>query len=184
MFRLEVILGPMYSGKSTELIRRISRFTSIETPTLCINHSLDSRTSDYIQTHNELKIPAIKTDSLMSGVYTKEEFDKAEVIGIDEAQFFGDLVEFVKMSEIYCYKHKLNKTIIVSGLDGDFNRKPFGQILDLIPLCDKVEKLTALDKDSKEDAIFTKRIGHENSQILVGAKESYIAVSRKNYISM
>ena len=73
--------------------------------------------------------------------------------------------------------------VIISGLDGDFRRKPFGQILECIPLCDEVVKLSAMDMVDKDGTpgIFTKRIVEGDEQTLVGAKESYIAVSRKNY---
>lgn len=181
LFRLEIVIGPMYSGKTTELIRRISRYTSIETPTLCVNHSLDSRTKNYIRSHNELKIPAIKTSKLLDIAKTTE-YKEARVIGIDESQFFEDLVEFVKYTEDYCYTLKTAKTVIVSGLDGDSNRKPFGQVLELIPLCDTVEKLTALDKTDGKEAPFTKRLTKDSEQILIGATESYMAVSRANYL--
>ena len=78
---------------------------------------------------------------------------------------------------------KYGKTIIISGLDGDSDRKPFGQILQCIPLCDEVVKLTAMDMVDKDGtpAIFTKRIVKKEGQVLVGATESYMAVSRKNY---
>ena len=82
-----------------------------------------------------------------------DDYINCDIIGIDEAQFFNDLKEFVLYSE-------RNKSVIISGLDGDSNREPFGQILDCIPLCDSVEKLTAMDMTSKDGtpAIFTKRI--------------------------
>jgi thymidine kinase len=104
------------------------------------------------------------------------EYATSSVIGIDEAQFFPDLYEFVVASE------KENKKIIIAGLDGDFNRKPFGKILECIPLCDEIVKLTALDKDGTP-AIFTKRINDANQeQVCVGAANLYQAVSRKHYL--
>ena len=100
------------------------------------------------------------------------------MIGIDEAQFFDDLYLFVTMVE------RFNKIIIIAGLDGDSNRKPFGQILECIPYCDEVVKLTALDMMDKDGslAIFTKRIVDDKTQILVGSTEYFMAVSRKNYL--
>ena len=105
-------------------------------------------------------------------------FKESKVIAIDEAHFFSDLLKFVK------YAEKFNKIIIVSGLDGDYKREPIGDILKLIPLCDDVVKLKALDMVDNDgtEAIFSKRIVDGDQQILVGAQESYIAVSRKNYI--
>ncbi len=170
----------MFSGKSTELIRRISRFQSINKPVLCINHEIDVRAEpNSIKTHEGKSIPAIKTNKLRS-ITSTEEYIKAEVIGIDEAQFFDDLHEFVLFAE------SENKSLIICGLDGDFQRKPIGQILNCIPLADSVLKLKALDMISKDGtpAIFTKRKNTVNNtdQILVGGKDEYLAVSRKNYI--
>ena len=79
---------------------------------------------------------------------------------------------------------KTNKIVIISGLDGDFQRKPFGQVLDIIPLCDSVIKLNSLCMYKKDGsaASFTKRINNDSDQQkLVGAKESYISVSRQGY---
>jgi thymidine kinase len=169
--RIEVILGCMFSGKSTELIRRTNRYKSIGKRILLINHVLDERTDDSIQAHCGRKVSAIKTDKLYN---LREIVDSYDVIGIDEAQFFPDLLRFVTEIE------KLGKVIVVAGLDGDYKREPIGQILFLIPLCDEVVKLTAMDKDGSP-AIFTKRTSIFNEQILVGASESYIAVSRKHF---
>lgn len=174
--RIEIILGCMYSGKSTELIRRCMRYEAIGKNVLLVNHSLDTRTDDSIKTHNNQKEKAIKVSNLMSIVNMVEYID-SEVIGIDEAQFFEDLYEFV------IYSEKFNKFVIISGLDGDFERKPFGQILQCIPLCDSVVKLSAMDMVDKDGspAIFSKRIVNSENQLLIGATDSYIAVSRKNY---
>ena len=78
----------------------------------------------------------------------------------------------------------MNKHIIIAGLDGDYNRKPFGDILQCIPLCDSVIKLNAMDMIDKDgtEAIFSKRIVADEQQISVGATDKYIAVSRKNYL--
>ena len=102
-----------------------------------------------------------------------------DIIGIDEAQFFDDLIQFV------IYIESLHKTVIIAGLDGDSDRKPFGQILNCIPLCDEVVKLTALDMISNDGtkAIFSKRLKTKEKVIAVGGKESYVAVSRENYFS-
>lgn len=176
--RIEIILGCMFSGKSTELLRRCHRYEAINKNVLLINHSSDSRTDNSIKTHRNIKHNALKTTSLLSVIDT-DDFNKAHVIGIDEAQFFSDLYNFVLAAEKY------DKIIIIAGLDGDFNRKPFGQILDCIPLCDTVEKLTAMDMIDKDGTpgIFTKRIVSNDDQVLVGASEYYMAVSRNNYLS-
>tara|TARA_B100001093_G_scaffold424998_1_gene418346 strand:- start:193 stop:828 length:636 start_codon:yes stop_codon:yes gene_type:complete len=174
--RIEVILGPMFSGKSTELIRRTSCYKAIGKNVLRINHLNDIRTHNHIQTHSNIKKNAIKVSSLMS-LLDKPEFVYCDVIGIDEAQFFDDLYEFIITIE------PLGKIIIVSGLDGDFKRRPIGQILQIIPLCDEVIKLHAMDMYDKDGTpgIFTKRLTTSNKLIDIGAENKYKTVSRKNY---
>ena len=176
--RIEVIIGPMFSGKSTELIRRTSCYKAIGKKILRINHLNDTRTDDNIQTHSNIKKNAIKVSSLMTLV-NNSKFTSSEVIGIDEAQFFDDLYEFIITIE------PLGKIIIVAGLDGDFKRRPIGQILQIIPLCDEVVKLHALDMVDKDGSpgIFTKRLSENNELIVIGAENEYMAVSRKNYFT-
>lgn len=167
----------MYSGKSTELFRRLSRFQAIGKKVLVINSSDDTRTDNSIKTHNNVKLDAIKLDKLIP-IMNNKDYLNAEVIGIDEAQFFNDLYKFITEVE------KTDKIIIISGLDGDFQRKPFGQVLDIIPLCDSVIKLNSLCMIKKDGtpASFTKRINNNSDkQKLVGASESYISVSREGY---
>ena len=180
--RVEIILGCMFSGKSTELLRRCNRYRAIGKNIILINHSLDTRTDSSIKTHDGTKSVAIKLTKLMSLLQDKRFRDmlyESSVIGIDESQFFDDLVEFVLAIE------SLNKIIIIAGLDGDSNRKPFGQILHCIPLCDEVVKLTAMDmiKNDGSAAIFSKRVNQDKQTVLVGAEESYQAVSRSSYLS-
>ena len=174
---VHLIMGSMYSGKSTELFRRLSRFKAIGLNVLVINSNDDTRTDNSIKTHNNIKLNATKIINLKDLINTLK-YNEAQVIGIDEAQFFGDLYTFVLEVE------KTNKIVIISGLDGDFQRKPFGQILDIIPLCDSVVKLNSLCMEKKDGTLasFTKRINNKsNIQKLVGSKESYISVSREEY---
>ena len=176
-FRLELIIGCMYSGKSTELLRRCLRYKAIGKKIILINHINDTRTDKSIKTHENNKYDALKYNNLLD--FIKTDWEKYDIIGIDEAQFFPDLEDFILYSE-------KNKTIIIAGLDGDSERKPFGQILQCIPLSDSVIKLTAMDMISLDgtDAIFTKRIitNNTNEQICIGSKDKYIAVSRNNYL--
>ena len=176
---IEIILGCMFSGKSTELMRRCSRDEVIGKNVLYINHSFDTRTGDFIQTHSSYRKNALKLSSL--NLIPEKDFNEADVIGIDEAQFFPDLYEFVLKCE------EKDKKVIMSGLDGDSNRKPFGQILNCIPLCDSVVKLTAMDMIDKDgsEAIFSlrkKNTQPNQEQICIGAQDTYMAVSRKNYL--
>jgi thymidine kinase len=174
-FRLEIIIGCMYSGKSTELMRRCLRYKSIGKNIIFINHNNDIRTDNSIKTHENNKYDAVKYSNLQD--FLKTNWHKYDVIGIDEAQFFPDLLDFILEIEKY------NKIVIVAGLDGDYQRKPMGQILNIIPLCDSVDKLTALDMINNDGTpgLFTKRIVNDEKQILVGGTDKYISVSRKNF---
>jgi thymidine kinase len=177
MSRIEVILGCMFSGKTTELIRRVKRYTFMHKNCLVINSILDHRAEgDTVKTHENTSYQAIKLDSLKSFTATKH-YQSADVIGIDECQFFSDLYEFVLQAEID------QKILILAGLDGDIERKPFGSILQCIPLCDEVVKLTAIDQDGSL-AIFTRRKDESvTKQVQIGSNDYYEAVSRKNYLA-
>jgi thymidine kinase len=111
-----------------------------------------------------------------SDIYANKLLRSAEVILINEGQFFSDLYEVV----VDMLNH--NKKVYVCGLDGDFERKKFGSILDLIPLCDKVSKLTSLCSSCKDGtpAIFSMRLTEEKEQTIVGSN-NYIPVCRKCY---
>jgi thymidine kinase len=174
---IQLIIGSMYSGKSTELFRRLSRFKAIGQNVLVVNSKDDTRTDNSIKTHNNVKLEAIKTDKLLD-LIDSNEYNNSKVIGIDEAQFFGDLYDFVLKVE------KTDKIVIISGLDGDYLRQPFGQVLQIIPLCDSVIKLNSLCMDKKDGTLasFTKRINNSSTeQKLVGSQDSYISVSREGY---
>lgn len=176
--RIEIILGPMFSGKSTELLRRTDRFKAIGKKILLINHSLDTRTDDYVKTHTNNKEKAIKSSSLIP-ILELQEYKEADVVGIDEAQFFPDLLDFIKIAETH------DKSFFIAGLDGNYKREPMGDLLRIIPYCDDIIKLKAMDMTDKDgsEAIFTKRIIKNQSSILVGAEEFYSSVSRKNFLT-
>lgn len=187
---LEIILGSMYAGKTSRLTEIYKQCTYCNIPVVVINHSLDDRYGDnnHVITHDHVKIPCIQTSHLMDwwitdletpvkkGIRIKEihQISNSQVVLINEGQFFPDLKEFVeKLLE-------QKKKIYVSGLDGDFERKKFGQLLDLIPWCDKVSKLTSLCSMCKNGTpgIFSKRIGTETVQTLVGTHDKYLPVCR------
>jgi thymidine kinase len=190
---LEIILGSMYSGKSTRLVEIYNQCIFCNISVVVINHCIDNRYDDkLLSTHDKIKIPCIKTERLFD-IWTdhidmednvdivpriKDKFKVAtsDVILINEGQFFPDLEEFVKLLL------KNNKQVYICGLDGDFERKKFGQILDLIPLCDKVHKLTSLCSLCKNGTkgIFSMRLTSEKEQTVVGS-DNYIPVCRKCY---
>ncbi|CDW83371.1 thymidine kinase [Stylonychia lemnae] len=152
--RIELILGPMFSGKSTELVRIIKRHRIAHKKCLIVKHILDDRYSapNYLSTHDRVQMEAIACQSLINEVIKHKVYEEYDVIGIDEAQFFQDIVEGCETLA------KLGKVVIVASLDGTYQRKPFGSLLNLIPLAEKVRKLSAICKDCFDSASFTIRI--------------------------
>ena len=181
--RIDIIIGSMFSGKSTELIRRINRYKVLSKKILVINHKLDQRYSESsISTHSNMKLECISLQNLNDIKTNKEfkkEYDNCEVLVIEEAQFFEDLYDVVVNAA-----DNDNKIVIVAGLDGDSNREEFGDILKLIPKCDTVKKLHALCVKCKDGtcASFTKRLVKNDSQIYIGVSE-FIAVCRYHYLN-
>jgi len=190
---LELILGPMFSGKTSRIVEIYKQCEFCNISVAVINHTIDNRYDDeLLSTHDKVKIPCMKTERLMDlwnesidledeltnipQVQQKIKVATSEVILINEGQFFPDLEDFVRLL--------LNngKKIYICGLDGDFERKKFGNILDLIPLCDKVTKLTSLCSLCKNGTpgIFSMRLTNETDQTVVGS-DNYIPVCRKCY---
>ena len=178
---LELIIGPMYAAKTTRLVEIYKQCQFCDIPVAAINHDIDNRyDEELMSTHDQIKIPCIKTNQLKNiwkpdiksnenNIITKY----SKVILINEGQFFDDLYEVVNDM----INH--GKQVYVCGLDGDFERKKFGQILDLIPLCDKVTKLTSLCSKCKNGTpgIFSMRLTNEKEQTIVGS-QNYIPVCR------
>jgi thymidine kinase len=174
---LEIILGSMFSGKTSRLVEVYKQCKFCNIPVLVINHCIDNRyDEELLSTHDKIKIPCIKTENLSTILANTGLIDSCEVILINEGQFFTDLFD-----SIISLLSK-GKQIYVCGLDGDFERKKFGQILDIIPLCDKVTKLTSLCSLCKngKPGIFSKRISLEKEQTVVGS-DNYIPVCRNCY---
>tara|TARA_B100000902_G_scaffold397882_1_gene462956 strand:+ start:5744 stop:6325 length:582 start_codon:yes stop_codon:yes gene_type:complete len=180
---LELFLGPMWSGKTSELVRRYTRLTSCDISVLAINYIDDIRYSkDSISTHDKICIPCSRAQKLshISDIINDKQselFKNSTIILINEGQFFDDIVEWVKCAVDIHKKH-----VFICGLDGDYKREPFGNWLNLIPLCDKVTKLTAYCKlCKKREAIFSHRIGDEKSQTVIG--NNYMSLCRNCYLS-
>jgi thymidine kinase len=178
---LEVVCGPMFSGKSSYIYSIVKRFSAIGIKPLVIKPSLDNRYSDKPEmvTHDGVKIDCMITSrNLMNIPFNVT--NKHSLIIIEEAQFFNDLVLFVK-----CMVEREGKDMVVVGLDGDFNREPFGQILHCIPLADKVTKLTAMCVECADGtpALFSYRKVTGGNQILIGGSDEYEPYCRSCYLN-
>jgi len=154
---LHIILGPMFSGKTTRIIELSNKFPS----PLIINHALDTRYHPTdIVSHDGIQSPCIQVFQL--GDIAKQVLNAADAIFINEAQFFPDLLPVIK-----AWLTTYGKPIYVCGLDGDFRQQPFGDLLNIIPLCDTVEKLCA-KCNCGNPAIFTQRLSPDQKQTLIG----------------
>ena len=190
---LELFIGPMFSGKTSKLVEIYKQCLFCSISVAVINHSIDTRYhNNLLSTHDKVMIPCIQTNKLkdiwsyaeiinesnltLPRLDDSVQLINADVIIINEGQFFEDLLPAVE----HMLQH--NKKIYVGGLDGDFERKKFGQILELIPLCDKVTKMTSLCGICKNGTpgIFSKRISAEKEQTVVGS-DNYIPVCRACY---
>tara|TARA_B100001057_G_C22693727_1_gene888855 strand:+ start:71 stop:646 length:576 start_codon:yes stop_codon:yes gene_type:complete len=172
---LKIILGCMYSGKTSSLIRiyKYNKIAGIKTEV--INYIDDNRYDPVkMSTHDGIKIDCLKFKNL-NELFNKESdlIEKTDSFIINEGQFFNDLYDVVNK-----LVNEYNKVVYVGGLDGDFKMKKFGQILDLIPISDSVEKLTAICSLCKKKAAFTKRITKETVQTMIGGADKYIPVCR------
>ena len=175
---IHLIMGCMYSGKSTELLKIINKYNILDIDILVINHSYDTRYgTDKIVSHDGKKYDCLQCDKLMD-IINNPIYLKAKVVIVDEGHFFEDLFEFTIQS---CDKN--NKCVYIAGLNGDYKKEPIGDILKLIPHCDSITKLLALCIMCKDGTpgLFSKRIIKNDSKILVGSGEEYIAVCRKHY---
>ena len=184
---LEIIQGPMKSGKTSRLITLYKQFKFCNIPVIVINNQRDDRYSlTHLSTHDLVTVPCINvmklsdivtlSNSEITGSY-KEEFINTKIILINEAQFFEDIVEWVTLAV-----EKYNKCVYVCGLNSDFRRLPFGNWLDLELICDKIIHLTALCGNCKERvALFSYRKSEETEVIIIG-NENYIPVCRRCWI--
>ena len=181
---LQLFIGPMYAGKSSELIRQIQRYEILGKNILVINHSINNRYgSNTITTHTKMSYDDCIIIPTLSSIFENNEyiqsFNNAEVIVIEELQFFADAYD-----HIVDWSDNKGKNVIACGLDGDFKRAPFGDVLRLIPHAEKVVKLSALCKRCRDGtpANFTMRVTKDESQTVVGSDDVYEAVCRKHFL--
>lgn len=174
---LEIIIGPMFSGKSTEIIRKIRLLQKIDKKILVVKPLIDNRyISDKIISHNYESVDCILVNNLFE--INDNIISEHDTVVIDEGQFFQDLV--ITISK---WLNTFNINIIVAGLDGDFQCKPIGQILNLIPLSNKCIKLNSLCNICKDgtEAPFSFRLDQSKETILVGGSDKYMPLCRKHY---
>ncbi len=179
MGQLTVIMGCMFAQKTTELLRLIRRYRSIGFKVLVVNYKHDTRYGEgVIASHDLDKIPAMAVERLCD--LDEETIKGYDVVVIDEGQFFSDL--FDKVTTWVDLLPRLH--VVVSGLDGDAERRPFGDMLRLIPHAEHLLRLSsycAVCRDGTA-AHFSKKVAGDPSKIEeVGGADKYLPVCRKHY---
>jgi thymidine kinase len=177
---LELAFGPMFSGKTTWLTNLHKQCKYCNMRVVVVNYVGDTRYTTaedaLLSTHDRTMIPCIMC-STIEELETRhaDEVARADVILINEGQFFGDIMRILHYVDA-------GKRVYICGLDGDFEKKRIGAFLDLIPHCDKVCKLTSLCSICRngKEAIFSFRTTPETDQIVIGS-DNYIPLCRACY---
>lgn len=174
--QLEMIVGPMFAGKSTELIRRIRLLKAARKKWLLVTHLKDDRyfgTDDVMGTHDRVPFPARKVTHLSE--IKDETLEDIPTLVIDEGQFFPDLP-----TQVWHWISVLHKHVIVAALNGTFQRKPFDNVSPLYAMQARVQHLNAVCTCCGNEAPFTRRLtregdGYNDAVLLVGGSERYEA---------
>jgi thymidine kinase len=169
---IEVITGSMFSGKTEELIRRLKRARIANQKVEIFKPKIDTRYSVFeVISHDENAIPSIPVES-------SKEIDllaaEAEVIGIDEAQFFDS-----NLPRLCNELANQGKRVIVAGLDMDFLGKPFGPVPDLMAIAEYVTKVHAICVRCGNLAQYTHRKTQQQQRVLIGELDIYEPLCRK-----
>ena len=173
--KIELILGPMFSGKSTRLIELMRKYVYKAKKTIMVKFYADQRYTDKseVVTHDLIKYDSINCKILRNSFDTLKEYD---VIGIDEGQFFADLVEVCEELAL------MGKIVLIAALNGDFRMEPFPVIQRIIAKADKIKLLKAYCFNCHKDAKFSLRIVQSNETVLIGAGESYKPACRECHV--
>ena len=173
--KIELIIGPMFSGKSTRLIEQMRKYVYKAKKTIMVKYYADQRYSEKseVVTHDLIKYDSINCKLLRNSFDTLKQYD---VIGIDEGQFFADLVEVCEELAL------MGKIILIAALNGDFRMEPFPVIQRIIAKSDKIKLLKAYCFNCHKDAKFSLRIVQSNETVLIGAGEAYKPACRECHV--
>jgi thymidine kinase len=179
---LEIVIGPMFSGKSSYALSYIRRQSAIGKKVLVIKPNIDNRYSDedMLITHDKERTPCILWP-VEQELTPTHQMRTVDCIVFEEAQFFKGL------SNLATYvMRSYNKDILIVGLDGDARQEKFGEILDCIPWATTVKKLNALCSRCRDGTLgpFTIRKDDNNQQIDVGGSDKYVSVCLKHLTSV
>lgn len=168
---VEVVIGPMFAGKTSYALAAVRKHMAMGQKVMVVKPTCDTRYGDLheIVTHDGDSMPCITTHTLNA---LTDDLLVCDVLVIDEAQFFEGLVPFVQH-----VAERLYKSVYVIGLSGDYQRRPFGEILAVIPIASKVTLLSAICPCGRP-AYFTRRLHPNSGQVIIGGAESYEAACR------
>lgn len=171
---IEVICGSMFSGKTEELIRRLRRAEIARQRVAIFKPAIDSRyENNHIVSHSEQKL---RSEAVSSAPEILEKIGDAQVIGIDEGQFFKE--DLVSICNTLAAS---GRRVIVAGLDMDYRGKPFEPMPQLMAIAEQVTKTQAICMQCGEPASYTQRLSQSRDRVVVGAKEMYEARCRACY---
>ena len=172
---VEVISGPMFSGKSEELIRRIVRYQIARVPTQTFKPVIDDRYGDdEVVSHSSLSVAAEPVAD--SGELLRRVEDRTVVIGIDEGQFFDD-----GLVDVVAQLAATGKRVIVAGLDLDYLGRPFEPIPTLMTRAEYVTKSLAVCHRCGGAGMYTQRVIESDELVVLGATDAYEARCRYCY---
>lgn len=169
---IEIICGPMFSGKTEELIRRLKRALIANNVLKIFKPAIDNRySSTHIVSHNK---NSIESEVVEKSIDILKKSKDADVVGIDEVQFFDD-----DITDIANQLADKGKRVIIAGLDRDYLSNPFDSVSQLLSNAEVITKLNAICILCGDKAFFSNRISDENKQLLVGEKDKYEALCRE-----
>ena len=168
---IDVITGPMFSGKTGELIRRVKAYEVAGLKCIAFKPEIESRNEDEnngIATHD--RKDAIKAVMESNPIDIARKASDYDVIAIDEAQFFEPYLYLVLKA-----LQEADKIVIVSGLDLDYEMEPFTTMANIMAIAQKIDKYTAVCNDCRQPAQYSKRVSEEKGRVLIGGDDKYAA---------
>lgn len=172
---IELIVGPMFSGKTSELFRRLNRAKYTGQTMMLFKYAQDNRYSlQRAASHDLITLQATPIKDFQG----LSELPDVDVIGIDEGQFITGVALFAFAAA------EAGKRVIISALDSDFRMMPWKSVQSLVPVCERIDKLHAVCYRCKRDASFTKRLDCSNEEIeVIGGADKYVASCRNCHYS-
>lgn len=169
---IEVVCGSMFSGKTEELIRRLNRARIAKQKVEIFKPAIDVRyDEDDVVSHDQNKVSSVAVQNATQILFYAEDF---EVVGIDEAQFFGN-----ELVDVCTQLASKGKRVIVAGLDMDYLGKPFGPIPLLMAIAEYVTKVHAICMQCGNLASYSHRTIKDDKLVLLGETDSYEPLCRK-----